>query len=220
MIKTILRNNIVLFYFLIGILLYLGLIFLCTKIDPNKVPNYSFFQLYVYMILAINIIGTGYFVFGFTFDYHILLNFSSDIVFKKYIFKSVINMIISSLIGYLGLFLSIYYFNNNFINDYIYLSFVNVIFNIPFNIILSIFSTKRFSLFDNKFIIAAQMPKSYIIFIAQCVWGAVFYYIFSKINYIYIIILLITEYLFFFVNINRIALYLKNKVKNEYIRSR
>ena len=80
MIKTILRNNIVLFYFLIGILLYLGLIFLCTKIDPNKVPNYSFFQLYVYMILAINIIGTGYFVFGFTFDYHILLNFSSDIV--------------------------------------------------------------------------------------------------------------------------------------------
>lgn len=220
MIKTIFRNNVVLFYMLMGILVYFILLFISIRLDPQKVNFSDSFHLYLLLSLSINIISTGYFIFGFTFDYHRLLNFSSIGLFNKYIIDNIITMIISSFIGFIILLLCIYFFNNEMISNYVYLSFLNSLFNIPSNIILSIYATKRLSLYDNKFIIAAQMPKNYIIFIVQCTFGVIFYFILSEISYIYIFVMLIITYLIFFINLNKIALYLQNKIRDEYIRNK
>lgn len=220
MIKTILRNNIVLFYMFMAVLVYLILLFMSIRLDPMKISFSESFHLYLLLSLGTNVISVGYFIFGFTFDYHRLLNFSSFKLLKKHIINSTITMIISSFIGFTILLFFIYVFNNQMIDNYVYLSFLNTLFNIPFCIILSIFVTKRLSLFDNKFIMSAQMPKSYIMFFLQVIVGAVFYFILSKINYSYIIILLIVKYLIFFINLKKIAQYLNHKVKNEYIRNK
>lgn len=219
MLKNIIRSKIVRFYFFFGFFPYLFLLIVSKLIDID----FSDWRMYLLFVFAINVLSTGYYTFGISFDYYTLLNLQNSKKFKKiniYIYKQLAILAITTLLGYLfyGLFFS-HSILKLMTNNYLLILFMNSLFCLPIILFFSIISFRRIDLFDNKFIILSQSSSTFISLIVQVVFSLLFYY--SNINNkpLYALCLIIIIYITFIFSMDYLSKKLIKKIQYEYIRN-
>ena len=213
--KTLFRNNIPLFYFLMSII---SAFFCCGVIfyyftKALEEPSFIFFIL---MVFALDPLSLSYYLFSFSYDYNILVNIkNNDQQIRKYIINKIFFYFIFILFFNL-FFISASYITGKFnFNQILYADLV--IFSVvPINILLSILFFQKINLFENRFLILTQKLNGYLLVIIQVIFSIVV----CSFGYKYLLLLSILILILFIIYFNKIISFFKNKITNEYLGNR
>lgn len=165
--------------------------------------------------LTLNILNIGYYNFGFSFDYYIVVNYRSANGIRKYLLNQLIRMIISISIGISVMILLLLILNR--IDENIIRLILFSICLIPVQMFFYIFLFKKINLFDNKFVIIKQTILNYISPMLQIGFIVLFYFLFSNLTYSIILLLLI--YTVFFYSLKSLTTIFIKRINDEYIGS-
>lgn len=209
--KQIFRNWLPAVYLSIGILSFL-LFLILVSISKESTFNWMIFTIGA---LSLNILNIGYFNFGFSFDYHKILNIRNKLQIKKFLidqFKRILfcTFICSSI---LLLFLSA----GDRINEKTISIIVCTLNLIPLQITCYILLFKKMNLFDNKFSIIRQTGMNYLTSAIQIILIIIYY--FSINNLVHSLLLLTAAYLIFFFGLQNLTDFFIKKINDEYIRN-
>lgn len=209
--KQIFRNWLPCVHFFLGILMFLFFLFLLYISKGNEYD----WRLFTLGVLTLNILNIGYYGFGFSYDYYILVNYKSKNLIKKYLMSQFIRIIISVCIGIFIMMLLLFILDK--IDENILHMILCAICLIPIQILFYIILFKKIDLFDNKFIIIKQTALNYILPMLQIGFIVLFYYFFN--NIIFSIVLLLLIYIVFFYKVKSLVTIFIKKINDEYIGS-
>ncbi len=209
--KQIFRNWLPAVYLSIGILSFLLFLVLISVSKEDKIS----WMLFTVGGLSLNVLNIGYFNFGFSFDYHKLLNIRSTIQIRKFLNDQFRTVICCTLISSFLMILLL--FAENKINDKVIYIILCAITLIPCQIVCYIILFRKLNLFDTRFIIIKQTALNYLTSVIQIIFILSYYFLIN--NLVQSLLLLIVIYLIFFFKLKYLVSLLIKKINDEYIRN-
>lgn len=209
--KQIFRNWLPFVHFFLGVLMFLFFNLLLFFYDESKFD----WRMFTMGAITLNILNIGFYGFGFSFDYCILLNYRDREFIKKYLMKQFIRITISVFIGSLITIFMLFALDK--ISENILRIILCAICLIPIQILCYIVLFRKIDLYDNKFTIIKQTAINYIVPMVQVGLIVLFYLLCSDI--IYAILLLLVIHITFFYKLDYIVAVFIKKINDEYIGS-
>lgn len=206
--KQIFRNWLPFVHFFLGVFMFLFFNLLLFFYHESKLD----WRIFTMGAITLNILNIGFYSFGFSFDYYILLNCRDRKLIKKYLNKQFIRILISILLG------SLIVFTLNKISENILRIVLCAMCLIPIQILCYIVLFRKINLYDNKFTIIKQTAINYFVPMIQVVLIILFYLLCNDMTYA--IILLLVIHITFFYKLDYIVAVFIKKINYEYTGNR
>lgn len=213
-IKTIVRNNLPLFYFLMSIIASFTVCSVYFIFFAKALENSSYIYLML-LIFALDPLSISYYLFSFSYDYNTLTNMNNLLQIRKYIMSKIVFYIIFILFSnflfvIISLILDRFYFENILYANLVILTVL------PINIFLSIMYFQKVNLFENKFLILTQKPNGYFLTLIQVIFAIIIQFC----GYKYILLFTVLVIVLFVMYFNKMTILFKNRITREYLGKR
>jgi hypothetical protein len=214
LIKQILRNKTPLVHFVLGLSVNFIFGFLLIFSKVSLLYDFNFFLLGA---ITINFLNLGYFGFGFSYDYNVLLILNSENLLKKYLFNKTILLAQVIIVNYLILLIFLFFkfsVEKFFILNSILFCGLSLI---PLQVFLYILLFKKINFIENKFVIIRQSLVNFLSPLFQVLFIGLYFFLYNS-NVIFFVLFLICYFSIFCIRFNFILKLLTSKISNEYIR--
>jgi len=177
LIKQILRNKTPRVHFVLGLSVNFIFGFLLIFSKVSLLYDFNFFLLGA---ITINFLNLGYFGFGFSYDYNVLLILNSENLLKKYLFNKTILLAQVIIVNYLILLIFLLFkfsVEKFFILNSILFCGLSLI---PLQVFLYILLFKKINFIENKFVIIRQSLVNFLSPLFQALFIGLYFFLYNS----------------------------------------